>query len=238
MKKIFISAIMAASAFAVSAQSYLINDNFASRTAESGYVNTSVTLQGSANIELTRNQCNFEAIDWSTATSESTDGQVSGGGFAIRIGDMDKSGYAEFTLPEGMSVGTVRLHFRGKGKITTNNRVAIVSINGIPEPEYTGLDSDTYGIFTKTYDEALTSDVTIRIYAGTPDGVEKDPILLNSIQVTEYEGGTSSLNNTSAEDAKVIACYDIMGNKLNSEPEQGFYIAVYSDGSSRKVIRK
>lgn len=232
MKKIFISAVMACSALAISAQSYLINDKlFDGSTHYAGYNNASFTLAGSAAIQLNLIQSDFEAIDGSSNYSQEGNDGKTGGQYAIRIGDSDKGGSVSFTVPAGTSVGTVRIHFRGKGKFTANDRIAILSINGTDEPAFNGLDSDSPGIFQKEYNQILDSDLTFSLRAGNTD-----PIMLNSIQVTEYSS-SASVGDVKADGRVVAAYYNLLGTKLSDEPAKGLFIEVYTDGTSQKILK-
>ena len=47
----------------------------------------------------------------------------------------------------------------------------------------------------------------------------------------------SGISGTAAEAVTPTAFYDLTGRRLNACPESGLYIAVYSDGSARKLYR-
>jgi hypothetical protein len=48
---------------------------------------------------------------------------------------------------------------------------------------------------------------------------------------------TSGINETSTENAKVIAYYGIMGQKLDHEPDSGIYIIKYDNGKTEKALK-
>ena len=207
MKKMFISAILVASAVSMNAQEYFINDNFSGVELESDYVSTPYLLQPN-DVELVRNACNFEEIQWDRSTFESTDGKSEDDcpedalfcGASLRVGDEARAGefadfgFTEFTIPAGTSVGEIRIHVRGKGNATAQNREAVIEINGEEAEILTGMGSSFAKIFSQTLNEVIAEDMTIRIRSNNAD-----PILINSIIVSLYE--SVGLNETAGNAA-------------------------------------
>ena len=201
------------SAFAQAEAEYFINDKFEGVAPEGSYVSTPYLLQPN-NVELVRNACNFEAIEWDRSTFESTDGKsnencltfndvlVCGVSLRVgdnaRVGDFADFGYAEFTIPAGTSVGEIRLHVRGKGNATAKNREAVISINGEDVETLTGMGSSFAKIFSQTINQIIDENMVIRVRSNNAD-----PILINSIQVSLYNNGTGI--NTITQSAKLAA---------------------------------
>jgi hypothetical protein len=71
--------------------------------------------------------------------------------------------------------------------------------------------------------------------AGTPN---TENSAFSSDYVKLGEEATSSVGDVTADGIVAVACYDIMGNKLGGEPEQGLYIEIYTDGTSKKIFKK
>jgi hypothetical protein len=187
MKKLFFSVLLVASAISVSAQDYLVNENFLSKSASSiSYSEPSFIMEGTAGITLILASCDFEAIDEADKngfSAAANDGKT-GGKVNVRIGDNTKSpvGKASFTIPAGTSVGSIRLFIRAKGKTTAGvgTRTAIISVNGSDE-NMAGLGIDAGKEFIKTINGVLDADMTISVRAAATD-----PIVLCSVQVSSY----------------------------------------------------
>ncbi|MDR1698993.1 MAG: hypothetical protein LBR75_04140 [Prevotellaceae bacterium] len=214
MKKTLFSVVLMVGAFAANAQNYLVNDSFLSKSKSSGsYSEPSFVMEGTAGITLNLASCDFEEIDEADKngfSAAANDGKT-GGQVNIRIGDNTRTpvGSASFTIPAGTSVGSIRLFLRAKGKTTNGagTRTAIISIKeGALEQDihYDGLGIDAGKEYLNVVNEVIAEDVTVSVRAAG-----EDPIVLCSVQVTEY--GTAGLADIAAGNVVSARYFSLTG---------------------------
>jgi hypothetical protein len=67
--------------------------------------------------------------------------------------------------------------------------------------------------------------------------IERDETVVSITVEAKADTGIISVGINEATPAKVVGYYNLMGERLNKEPESGLYIIQYDNGTAKKVMR-
>lgn len=151
---------------------YWINDDFSSFEVAADYFEFDTVYQlAPGNIDFTTFYANIEAAE----------GICNNEGVNMRIRGLKDNGYVYFTVP---NAGTVTLELKGKSDAA--DRIIFIYRNDELIETVTGLDRD----HCETFTEEINSEnpVTYKITGG--DTASTKPIIITSIAVTKYDGGS------------------------------------------------
>jgi hypothetical protein len=180
MKKLFIAALLALCAVAVNAQTaatHWIYEDFSSYRADGDYKTTNITTVP-CNVILKRN-AELEAAAGNTTANDGKSTST----MSLLVADKGKNGYAEFTIPEGCGVGTIRIHVKAKGD--KNDRTAIITVSG------TGITTTNTNVSNLGLTSGKAFEITTaqgNTYASRTIRVassNNDPVFINTIQVSK-----------------------------------------------------
>ena len=94
-----------------------------------------------------------------------------------------------------------------------------------------------YGVFSYAGDKLISNNKTVNETGFTVETGISGYQLSGDMHFSYSEEGETAIITATADAAQIAGYYSIMGQRLTTEPANGIYIIMYSNGTAKKVVK-